>query len=381
MVRIDSAPLGAPRPNKRGKRDGTLRRLLLCILILPVIAYSSAPKPLALHKDVKAGSLEDLRTHIDQGASLSERDKTGMMPLHVALSLKKPELAIELIRRGADINARIPDGSTPLIMAVNNGLTEVVDLLLERKASIDVLASGSNPLFGAVRANNRVLFERLVLSGAQTDRRNGNGESPLYVAATMGHVPLVQRLLELGADINAALPDHRTPIYAAIAEAKTDVAELLYARGAAINAADGETGTFLTPLVYRFAAEQEYKKRQSARSADYLKLASPAFAAAQAQLNTRADAFEHQVEKTLFLNALSLLVGQAAANIQASTSIGGYGTQIVPLGSTASPRGLRDKYRNLAHYCELEAQRMPTVQSCVEADTTFSRSCFATSPK
>jgi ankyrin repeat protein len=349
--------------------------------MLPLIAYGSAPKPLALHRDVKAGNLEELHQHIDQGASLSERDKAGMTPLHLALSLDKPEIALELIRRGADINARIPDGSTPLIMAVNKGFSEVVDLLLERKASIDVLASGSNPLFGAVRANNRELFERLVLAGAQTDRRNGNGESPLYVASEMGHLELVQRLLELGADINAALPDRRTPIYAAIAQEKKDVAELLYARGATINAADGETGTFLTPLVYRFAAEQEYIKKQSARSADYLKLASPAFVAAQTMLNAQGDAFSRQVNKTHLLNALSLVLGQAAANIQARTSIGGYGVQMVPLGSTASPRELRDKYRNLARYCEHEAQRMPTVQSCVESDTSFSRSCFATPSK
>ncbi len=346
-----------------------------------MIALGSGPKPLALHRDVKAGNIEELRQHIDQGASLSERDKTGMTPLHLALSLKKSEIAIELIRRGADINARIPDGSTPLIMAVDKGLNAVVDLLLERKASTDLLASGTNPLFGAVRANNRELFERLVLAGAQTDRRNGNGESPLYVASEMGHLTLVQRLLELGADINAALPDRRTPIYAAIAQEKKDVAELLYAGGAAINAADGETGTFLTPLVYRFAAEQEYKKRQAARSADYLKLASPAFVAAQTMLNAQSDAFSHQVNKTLLLNALSLVLGQAAANIQASSSIGGYGVQMVPLGSTASPRDLRDKYRNLARYCEQEAQRMPTVHNCVETDTNFSRVCFATPAK
>jgi Ankyrin repeats (3 copies)/Ankyrin repeats (many copies) len=351
---------------------------LCCLVILPVIACGATPKPLTLHKDVTAGNLEQLRKHIDQGASLSERDRFGMMPLHLAISLKKSDLALELIRRGADINARISNGSTPLSLAVDEGLSEVIDLLLARKASIGASTSGSNPLFGAVRANNLALFERLVLAGARTDQRNSDSETPLYVASELGHLALVQRLLELGADINAALPDRRTPLYGAIAEAKTDVAELLYARGATINAADAETGTFLTPLVYRFAAEQEYKKQQPARSADYLKLAAPAFAAAHTMFSTQAEKFSHQVNKTRLLNVLSLLVGQAAANIQASTSISGTGTQIVMLGGTARPKDLRDKYRGVASYCEQEAARMPKVQSCVESDKTFSRNCFST---
>ena len=357
------------------------QRAVLCLFALALSAQAPAARSPVLQEDVKAGNLAALQKHLNQGADLGERDSNGVMPLHLAILLQKSDLALELIRRGANINARTPDGSTPLVLAVDKGQMEVVNLLLDRKAIIDAPVSGSSPLFGAVRTGNRELFERLVVAGAQVDRRDRDGKSPLYVAAAAGNVPLVQRLLELGADINAALPDHRTPIFAAIAEKKTDVAEVLYARGAAIDAAEGETGAFLTPLVYRFAAEQEYKQQQSTRSIDYLARAQVAFASAHTVLNAQAEQFSHQVDKTRLGNALLLVLGAAAAGIQAGTSLSGSGTQIVFLGGTASPKELRDKYRNLAEYCDREAQRMSTVQSCVIADGNFSHSCFSAPTK
>lgn len=89
------------------------------------------------------------------------------------------------------------------------------------------------------------------------------------------------------------MPDNRTPLYGAIGDEQRVVAEFLYAHGAKINTADGEMGTFLTPLVYRFAAEQEYRKRETTRSSDYLQRADSAFVAAEQMLNERAKLFSH----------------------------------------------------------------------------------------
>ena len=150
-------------------------RWILLVLFIPVLACASAPKPQALHRDIKAGNLADLRKHIAQGSSLQERDRYGQTPLHLALLLKKPDLALEFIRQGADVNARLPDGSTPLVMAIDKDQGDVVDELLKRKARVDSPVSGSNPLFNAVRSNNRALFEELVRAGAQTNRADADG--------------------------------------------------------------------------------------------------------------------------------------------------------------------------------------------------------------
>jgi len=47
-------------------------------------------------------------------------------------------VAGQLIRAGADINAREKDGKTPLILAVVNGYQSLVELLLKNNADVSV---------------------------------------------------------------------------------------------------------------------------------------------------------------------------------------------------------------------------------------------------
>jgi hypothetical protein len=372
-------------PSRLAKR---MQRIVSLLLIAGLGAYASGAP--SLHKDIANGSIEALRKHMDKGADLSERSRIGLTPLHAALMARKREMALELIRRGADINARTLTGMTPLILAVRNDDRDVVDVLLERNAVIEFYPAGPSPLFEAIVANNRDMFERLVSAGARINRRDHDGRTPLHFATEFARVTLVERLLELGADINAALPDGRTPLHVAVGglgavtytpARNPAIADLLYARGATVTAAQGEVGGYTTALVYRFAAQKEYAKRDTVRSAEYLQLARSVLLSEHTLLNERGDAFATKVMLTRTANAVRLVLGQASANISASTNGTGVGFASVALSPTSSNVELRDSYRRVTEWCAAEAQRIASLQSCVTGDPGAVRACFSPTPK
>jgi hypothetical protein len=90
----------------------------------------------------------------------------------------------------------------------------------------------------------------------------------------------------------------------------------------------------------------------------------------------RADELANQVLKGQILNALSIFVASAQANINARASLTGSGSAWYQQTSTADPERLRNAYRNIATWCESEAKRMDIIAACVSADPTRSAACF-----
>jgi hypothetical protein len=238
-----------------------------------------------------ASTASPLSGDLGHGASLFERDGNGLTPLHLALKSEQRETAIELIHRGADINARTPFGLTPLSLAIEKGYIDVIDLLLERNAVVESPSLEPGPLFAAMHAGNLEVFERLVARGAQANRLNSEGVSLLYEASSSGKEAFAARLLALGADINFALPDGRTSLHAAVGNLHDGVARLLLAHGAAVVPAEGEVGVFTTALVYRFVAQNEYEKRDAARASEFLERARLSFLATRSVVDRQAGEF------------------------------------------------------------------------------------------
>jgi ankyrin repeat protein len=317
----------------------------------------------------------------DRSKEVERRSPEGLTQLHLALQLERRDRAIELIKNGADIDARTPYGATPLSMAIDKGYADVIDLLLDRNVVVESPSLEPGPLFAAIRADNIELFERLVARGAGANRLSWDGVSLLYFASSAGKLAFVSRLLDMGAEIDFSLPDGTTSLHVAVANLHYAVADLLYARGAAVTPAPGEVGTFYTALVYRFVAQKEYEKRNVVRSSEYLRQAASSYGSVQSLANARAEAFAHRAVRTAILNAIALAAGQAQANIQAQTSIGGVGTALVPQGSIGASTSFRDSYRNLAANFATEAQRMSAIQSCVAVDAGAIHDCFSNPAK
>jgi ankyrin repeat protein len=121
----------------------------------------------------------------------------GFTALHFAAFFNRPEIARELIRRGADVEAvaRNPMKVTPLHSAAAAGSLEIVRLFLEQGAAPDAPQRGGWTALHAAAQNGDVeMVRQLIQHRADTQARNDEGKSPADIAAEKGHVEIAALL-------------------------------------------------------------------------------------------------------------------------------------------------------------------------------------------
>jgi ankyrin repeat protein len=112
--------------------------------------------------------------------------------------------ALELVERGADVNAAQADGATPLLWAVYHLDVPLVRTLLEHGANADATNRyGSSPLSEAVKAAHVELTGILLDAGADPASPNLDGQTALMLATRTGSIDVARLLVEHGADVNA----------------------------------------------------------------------------------------------------------------------------------------------------------------------------------
>jgi uncharacterized protein len=129
-------------------------------------------------------------------------------------------------------SARLPTGESPVMAALYRGHHQVVGMLVDAGATIDIFAAAATGRLDDLR---RRLGERGALQAYAYD-----GWTPLHLAAFFGHVDAARALLEAGADVHAVSRNAltNTPLHAATAGKHSEVALLLLESGADANVAD-----------------------------------------------------------------------------------------------------------------------------------------------
>ena len=146
----------------------------------------------ALMTAAESGQLKTAHLLLDRGAQLSVRDGEGRTALEHAARKNhrrvvdflmsrgaKTNLAAaamvgdtaqvqRFLKEGADVNAKDDQGKTALILAVERGHLEVVKLLLENHADVNVTASGETALDIAKREGSNEMYTVLRSNGAKT---------------------------------------------------------------------------------------------------------------------------------------------------------------------------------------------------------------------
>ncbi|XP_050085306.1 uncharacterized protein LOC126571089 [Anopheles aquasalis] len=240
---------------------------LLELLLRNGVGIDSAP--LCFLNAVASGSREIVQLLIERGAKhVNHRDEFCQTALHLCVVRDEYEMARELIRYGAQINAKNRTGMTPLHLAVQRGTVRMVQLLLlDRKCSVDELNyQGETPLIRAVVSNNLALVKILLNNGASIERlrnsdppvlhylvqenheqildyllehytqfdvneQDGYGNSLLYVATRHNHINIVKLLVDkYGARRNPANHKKLTPLMIARAKEYNEIFHFLEAR-------------------------------------------------------------------------------------------------------------------------------------------------------
>lgn len=181
---------------------------------------------------------------------------SGTSPL-MQLSLRGGEeagsLAALLVQAGADVNAvRGGDGCRPLHIAAEQGLPEVVDVLL-RHPSIDKdprQRAGATPLYLAARNGHASVVRLLLASGADPCLYCPDGSifTPIVTAASRGHVTVIRALTEGDRSAGQLNPSHPTavpPLLVASSQGQTASVQALLDAGASFTFADRNGHTAL----------------------------------------------------------------------------------------------------------------------------------------
>ncbi|GAW21676.1 hypothetical protein ANO14919_111990 [Xylariales sp. No.14919] len=160
---------------------------------------------------------------------INEKDHHGQTPLSLAAAMGHLDLCKALIDFGADVNNRdYVYGQTPLSLAAAHGHQKTVELLLHAGSDHRNYTSGTPTLAMAIRSANLDIVRLLLESGAEINIANvQTGETALSQAAALGHVPIVSLLLESGAEVDSWDKRGWTPLHHAISQSQKKTVEVL----------------------------------------------------------------------------------------------------------------------------------------------------------
>jgi N-acyl-D-amino-acid deacylase len=230
--------------------------------LLPEVA-PTAPLPLASLEEPQVdqwtetamfGTVDDLRTLLDQGLSPNAFTEQGHIPL---LSLVVPDggKTSLLISRGADVNAQSLKHFSPLVIASQylSG-TSAAKALLAAGATVRARSGvrvAAFPTFLAARVGNAELLRVFHDAGDPLEDTavgiGGGATTPLTVAVQLDQLAAVDTLAALGADVTDPLA-----LDLAVSGNRLEIVRHLLNEGADPNQADRQG---ITPLAYAAASD------------------------------------------------------------------------------------------------------------------------------
>lgn len=147
---------------------------------------------------------------------LNKTDRVVGAPLHYAATKGNSEIVQLLLDAGADINVltRFHPKKQAVHLAAANGHLQVLNILFDEGADVNAISSrGATALHEAVVSNSDDVARYLIQMGADVNLASEDkGYTPLHQAVRLNFPEMASLLLDSGADPNARDLKGRTPL-------------------------------------------------------------------------------------------------------------------------------------------------------------------------
>ncbi len=234
----------------------------------------------ALFEAVRKQSLDACRLLVAAGADVNfvNEQNIGATPLMMAVGYKEPQIVNLLLENDADVNLADANGDPAINWAAYYGYTDIAERLLKAGADTEQVGHG-NPreiamrrghqtfvslmarladiplpspdtalLIEAINSENLDALEDALALGASPSATDFTGRPVLGLAARTGNAALVKRLVEAGASPDAADEIGFSPLMEAARDGKTDVVQYLLSLEVDANRRSNASALHLTPM-------------------------------------------------------------------------------------------------------------------------------------
>lgn len=198
--------------------------------------------------DGKDASIDRVRKLIDAGADVNYAKIVGVTPLSRAVEERQSEIVKLLLEAGANVNLRVQNRSTPTLMRLKESPLFIASRGgyglpysfrgddIRQLPNIARLYAADNELKKRSRSSRAEIVKLLLEAGADVDNGQQGGATPLWIASQEGNERIVNLLLAAGARVDARSMDGATPLIAASEKGHHGVVQLLLQAGADVNA-------------------------------------------------------------------------------------------------------------------------------------------------
>ena len=205
--------------------------------------------------------LEIVKLLVENGADINKCDGCGQTPLHIYtggrsldfLGEIKKENSVKLlsyaIKKGAEINVLDEYNFSPLHRAVETGNLDVVKVLVENGADVNISSQGKGrgtPIMWIAKIEgNPDIARYLIDKGADLKVKNTYNENLLHLSSgtSKDKLDMIRLFIKGNVDINARDNEGRTPLHCAVLRDNKEVIATLLSAGADPNAKDNNGKT------------------------------------------------------------------------------------------------------------------------------------------
>ena len=189
----------------------------------------------ALMTAATVGNLESVKVLLDRGAVLDPRDPAYQQtPLMYAVRENHPDIVRFFVERGTNLNAQTRTGPTPAFFKPNSsaafghGVGILRGGLPERGSRIPIQGAMTALLYAA--RDGRMDIVRILVEGkADVNLAEANSIPPLVIAINNNQIAVARYLVDHGADLNASDWYGRTPVWSAVELRNMDINNATFA--------------------------------------------------------------------------------------------------------------------------------------------------------